>query len=265
MAVSPFATAAPREYVVANAVRFMPLGNIAPPPTTPPPVVAIVASDAVAGEFGTNTGRVSFVVVNGTNTLPVTVNYGVGGTGVAGTDYAPLSGSVVIPAGEIELATSGCLVSPLGDNLSADSVTASLTLLASTNYTITNPSSATVTILDRPLNAWRRANFTASELANPQISGDAADPDGDGISNLMEYAMGLPPKTRNSNPLNPQIVNGYFTITYSRSKAAKDVAATLQNLLRPDELAVRARIFSATERRRSSNEPARNGSDCWLR
>ena len=103
-----------------------------------------------------------------------------------------------------------------------------MTLLASTNYTVTNPSSATVTILDRPLNAWRRANFTASELANPQISGDAADPDGDGISNLMEYAMGLPPKTRNSNPLNPQIVNGYFTITYSRSKAAKDVAATLQ-------------------------------------
>ena len=45
-------------YVIANAVRFMPLGSIAPPPTNPLPVVQIVASDAVAGEFGTNTGTV---------------------------------------------------------------------------------------------------------------------------------------------------------------------------------------------------------------
>jgi hypothetical protein len=212
-------------YVVANAVRFMPLGNIAPPPTNPPPAIAIVASDAVAGEFGTNTGRVSFVVMSGTNTSPVTVNYSVGGTAVAGTDYAALSDSVVIPAGSL---AADVLVTPLGDNLSADSVTASLTLLSSTNYTITNPSSATVTILDRPLNAWRRANFTPSELANPQISGDGADPAGDGISNLMKYAMGLPPKVRSVNPLTPQIVNGYFTVTYSRSKAATDVAVTLQ-------------------------------------
>jgi hypothetical protein len=213
-------------YVVANAVRFMPLGGIAPPPSNPPPAIAIVASDAQAGEFGTNTGRFCVVSLNGTNSAPVTVNYSVGGTAIPGTDYAALPGSVVIPAGSL---VADVPVSPLGSNLLTDSVAVTLSLSASTNYAVTNPANATVTILDRPLNAWRRANFTTAELANPQISGDNADPDGDGISNLMEYAMGLPPKVANANPLNPQIVNGNFTITYSRSKGATDVATTLQS------------------------------------
>ncbi len=211
-------------YVVANAVRFMPLGNIAPPPSNPPPVIAIVASDAVAGEFGTNTGRFRIVSLSGTNTAPVTINYSVAGTANPGTDYAALPGSVVIPAGAL---TADVIVSPLGNNLSTDSVTVALSLLASTNYFLTNPASATVTIMDRPLNAWRRANFTTAELANPQISGDNADPDGDGLPNLVEYAMGFPPKVPNANPLNPQIINGNFTVTYSRAKAATDVTATL--------------------------------------
>jgi hypothetical protein len=212
-------------YVIANAVRFMPLGNIAPPPSNPPPAIAIVASDALCGEFGTNTGRFSIVSVSGTNSAPFTVNYSVSGSAASGVDYAALSGSVVIPAGA---PAADVIVSPLGDNLSANSATVTLSLLASTNYTITNPASATVTILDRPLDAWRRANFTAGQLANPQISGDSAEPAGDGLSNLMKYVMGLPPLVPATNVLNPQILNGYFTITYSRSKSATDVAVTLQ-------------------------------------
>ncbi len=39
--------------------------------------------------------------------------------------------------------------------------------------------------------AWRSANFTAEELANPAISGAAATPAGDGIPNLVKYAMDL--------------------------------------------------------------------------
>jgi hypothetical protein len=103
-----------------------------------------------------------------------------------------------------------------------------LSLLTSANYTVTNPAAATITILDRPLDIWNRANFTAGELANPQISGDTADPDGDGLSNLMEYAMGLSPKTHDFNPFNPQITNGYFIITYSRSKFATDAAIVME-------------------------------------
>lgn len=45
-----------------------------------------------------------------------------------------------------------------------------------------------------PLAAWRAQNFTADELANPAISGPDADPDRDGRSNLLEYALGSSPK-----------------------------------------------------------------------
>jgi hypothetical protein len=211
-------------YVIANAVRWMPAGDITLP-SNPPPAIAIVASDALSGEFGTNAGRFRVVSLNGSNSTPVTVNYSVGGMAVAGTDYAALPGSVVIPAGAL---AADVIVSPLGNNLSTDSVTVALSLQASTNYSVTNPASATVTIMDRPLNIWRRANFTAAELADPQISGDSADPDGDGLPNLVEYALGLPPKVANGNPLSAQIMGDNFTVTYSRSKAATDVAVTPQ-------------------------------------
>jgi len=40
---------------------------------------------------------------------------------------------------------------------------------------------------------WRKLRWGTNDLANPAISGEAADPDGDGISNLAEYALGLEP------------------------------------------------------------------------
>ena len=42
--------------------------------------------------------------------------------------------------------------------------------------------------------SWKTRYFTADELANPAISGDAADPDGDGETNLQEYLAGTDPR-----------------------------------------------------------------------
>jgi len=47
---------------------------------------------------------------------------------------------------------------------------------------------------DSGFEAWRKEHFNESELLDPGISGPDADPDGDGIPNLMEYAMGLNPR-----------------------------------------------------------------------
>jgi len=52
---------------------------------------------------------------------------------------------------------------------------------------------------DSPFDAWRKEHFSEEELQDPNISGPDADPDGDGIPNLMEYAMGLDPKVKDVN------------------------------------------------------------------
>ena len=39
---------------------------------------------------------------------------------------------------------------------------------------------------------WAASAFNSTELADPAISGESADPDGAGIANLMRYAFDLP-------------------------------------------------------------------------
>lgn len=209
-------------YVVANAVRFMPLGNLAPPPNNPP-MLQVVASDAVAGEFGTNTGRFTVVCSNGPASSLITVNYAIGGNATPGVDYAALPASVTLAAGAV---ATNIFVAPLGGNLPANQVSVVLNLLPSANYQLTALSNATVNILDWPINNWLRANFTASELTNSLASGDAADPDHDGLPNLLEYALGLPPKLANANPFQPAFANGSFSVTCRLADAAKDVTVT---------------------------------------
>jgi hypothetical protein len=212
-------------YVIANAVRLMPLGSIAPAPTNPPPVVEVVASDAVAGEFGTNVGRFTIICQSGANATPLTVNYSVGGTAVSGVDYAALPGSVTLAGGMI---AATVFITPLGINLPTNQVSVTLNLLSAPGYVLTNLSGATVTILDRPINNWRRANFTAAEQANPLISGDAANPDGDTLPNLLEYATGWPPKIPDANPFFLALTNGNVQITFPQAKAASDVSLLVE-------------------------------------
>lgn len=45
---------------------------------------------------------------------------------------------------------------------------------------------------------WRVKHFTFEELNDPTVSGWAADPDGDGRSNLFEYALGTNPRKTGS-------------------------------------------------------------------
>src|SRR5690606_25306501 len=47
-----------------------------------------------------------------------------------------------------------------------------------------------------PIEAWR-AVFFGESSDDPAIAGDQADPDGDGLVNLVEYALGLDPCSAN--------------------------------------------------------------------
>jgi hypothetical protein len=45
---------------------------------------------------------------------------------------------------------------------------------------------------------WKQLHFNASELAQPAVSGDNADPDGDGVVNWQEFAHGSKPRDAGS-------------------------------------------------------------------
>ena len=44
------------------------------------------------------------------------------------------------------------------------------------------------------LNVWKARFFAPAELTDPVVSGDAADPDGDGQTNFQEYLAGTDPR-----------------------------------------------------------------------
>ena len=79
------------------------------------------------------------------------------------------------------------------------------------------------------LEPWRASYFSAAELADPSISGDTADPDGDGIPNLLEYALNGDPRTANGSiKPKPSITDDHLTMSYIRRKAPTDVTYDLQ-------------------------------------
>jgi hypothetical protein len=77
--------------------------------------------------------------------------------------------------------------------------------------------------------AWRAGKFTMAELANTNISGASANPDGDRFPNLLEYAMGLDPKSSNlAGTLSATLSNNVFTLGFPHYKPATDAPITLE-------------------------------------
>ena len=73
---------------------------------------------------------------------------------------------------------------------------------------------------------WRFANF--GSYTSDASAADSADPDGDGLSNLMEYALGTGPNSSGVMPALLALNGANLEYTYTRSTAAKDNGVTYQ-------------------------------------
>ncbi len=76
--------------------------------------------------------------------------------------------------------------------------------------------------------AWKVMKFTPAELADPLTSGNTADPDHDGISNALEYALDLQPKVADAMdlPKGELVQSGperFLAYTFTRRAAGFDV------------------------------------------
>ena len=78
-----------------------------------------------------------------------------------------------------------------------------------------------------PLESWRLSRFGSA--ANRGTSADTADPDGDGVPNLLEYAFGLDPLSAASRSLpSPAFTNGSLAVTLKVPDPAKGVLIGVQ-------------------------------------
>ena len=185
-----------------------------------------------AAEIGAVAG--SFLLTRvGSPDLPLPVNIGLSGTASNGTDYTALPASVIIPAGETTLAVP---VAPLSDSMAEGLEDVTLTVLPGLDYMPGAPAADTLTISDLLRDQWRFNTF-GTDANNPLIAGDTADPDRDGLPNLLEYALGRLPLTAESPSL--RVVHDFSGVqqrlTLTRDPAATDVliqvkrSATLQS------------------------------------
>jgi hypothetical protein len=76
---------------------------------------------------------------------------------------------------------------------------------------------------------WKQNYFTAEQLNDPTISGDSADPDHDGLPNLLEYAFGLDPTTPSTtNRPYSTLDSNYLSLIYTKVLAATDLTYTIE-------------------------------------
>lgn len=82
---------------------------------------------------------------------------------------------------------------------------------------------------DSPLfTAWQTANFSAAQLADPAISGALADPDRDGLLNLIEAHFGSAPLSSGAPPWSAQRSGTSFLLTWPEVAVSPGTTATPQ-------------------------------------
>jgi hypothetical protein len=189
------------------------------------PTVTLSATAAEARELDGTPGHFT-LTRTGPTTTPLYVPLATGGTAVSGAHYTALPAGVLIPAGS---ASATVQVVPVADLVAQGDRTVTLSIATDFSLSAGSPATATVTIKDKPYDAWRFAKFTAPQLANPAVSDPASDPDSDGIPNLLEYAFAREPLAADSPAALPAIAIGLddrLTLTYFQASARPDLVFT---------------------------------------
>jgi hypothetical protein len=149
-----------------------------------------------------------------------------GGTAVNGQNYTAVAGVLNWTNGESGAKTFSVPV--LNDGLADSNLTVSLALSNPTNRAsaLGLQSTAVLTIVPSSSSVWKLAHFGAN--ANDAIASDTADPDQDGIVNLLEYAYATNPNLANTNPFTGQIAGQQFQLQFPRNTSAADITYLIQ-------------------------------------
>ena len=97
-----------------------------------------------------------------------------------------------------------------------------------------------------PMVAWRAEKFGA-QADNPVIAGSLADPDGDGVCNLLEYTLGGEPGVASARVL-PVVaeLEGRLELRFGRDAALTDLTCTVQASSTPEVVASWVTLATST-------------------
>lgn len=89
----------------------------------------------------------------------------------------------------------------------------------------------TVNVVATPHSTWRQAAF-GGEAGNPEIAGDRVDPNGNGIDNLLEYALGGDPLAKSGDrEILPKVTadgTRHLVLSFARCVAYRDLSLVVQ-------------------------------------
>ena len=187
------------------------------------PVAGIVATDPIACEFGPENGAFT-VARTGSTALALTIPIATSGTAINGMTYSAVGSSITIPAGAVSAMIP---IVPIPDSIAQGDRMAIITLGNGSGYNLGANSVATVVIRDKPIDEWRFDKFTND--ANVSAAGDLADWEGDGVRNLVEYALNLEPLTPDGTAQPTMTIeSGYLTLSYVPKSWATDLTYVVQ-------------------------------------
>jgi acyl-CoA thioesterase-1 len=189
------------------------------------PAVGLHASNGRAGEPATSEGssRPSILTVtrSGSLTLAQVVNLNLGGEALNGSDYDLLPASITIPAGA---SAAELTINPKFDGLREGPESLSIEVVPPDGMFAATPSKASLWIVDpdeSPFATWQGEHFSEAQLDDAGISGENADPDQDGISNLIEFFAGYDPLEVEGSFVSSGTVEiegvDYLSITYPKA------------------------------------------------
>ncbi|BCU76089.1 hypothetical protein [Luteolibacter sp. LG18] len=154
-----------------------------------PPVASVSASGSMV-EGSTSTMATATVTLSTPAAQDTVVHLAFAGTVAPGTDFsivAPGSTDVVVPAfqtaGQIQMVA-------VKNDLPDGTRTVRMQVAGGSGY-VAASGEADVPITDSPFGVWQASRFGANAPASRVAA--TADPDGDGLPNLVEYTLGLDP------------------------------------------------------------------------
>jgi hypothetical protein len=148
-------------------------------------------------------------------TVAITITIESIGTAVGGSDFT-FPASVELPENDTSVSFN---VTPLADSVPEGDETLTLNIVPQVAYGVDVSPSASLTIIDLPIDDWRFTVF-GEDANDPTIAGDGADPDKDGQANLLEFVTLTEPLIINVADLKPDVDSGFFSIEYKRRKNA---------------------------------------------